>query len=323
MKRLLFMPLVLVCLGCGEGNDPVALVAQIEAVSKALPNVTPGQIQRAKDAAAQLGRLGAVAVPAMIEGLGSGDRMMRELLAPAFAEIGAPAVAPLTAAAADKNAHRRHGAIEGLFWLMQKKVDISSAVPALKTAVADADALVRRAALTVLNELRIEGTDPLLVAGLKDTDREVRRMAALTLSLRRAAPAAEQAAIPPRFLLRPTELRLIPPAAMPALIALLEDDDQYLQLYAAKALGKFGSAAKAAAPRIAGLMEIHGEQKGVNGFGGYEFAEALVAIGPEAIAPLQGLLQSNKVDVRTRARRALEKLAQAHPAAQEALKAKD
>lgn len=301
MKCTLALTFVFYLGGCGRSNDPGSLISEIEAAAKAGADVTPDQVERAKDAAARLGRLGPAAVPAMIEGLGNSDMFVRDLLVRALAEIGAPGVAPLTAAIGDRNAHRRRGAIEALQGLaLFKKVDIKSAVPALKSASTDSDALVRRAALGTLSVALADTGDSQLVAALKDTHPSVRVFAARSLAYLPGRP--------------------VPLEALPALMAALEDDDRHVQLFAATALGKLGPEAKAAAPRIARLLEDHGEKDGRNGFGGYEFANALVGIGPDAIVPLKDLLRSKKTDVRSRARRALETLGRSHPAALEALK---
>jgi HEAT repeat protein len=314
MKGILFLGLVVLLAGCGGGNDPAALVGQIEAAAKLGPSITPDQLKRAQEASSKLARLGAAAIPAMLEGLGSTERMTRELLVPAFAQIGAPAVASLTAAIADKSPQRRRGAIDALFVLtMHEQVDMTPAVPALKAALTDADAEVRRSALGMLAVVLEEAADPLLIAALKDTDRGVRVSAAQSFALRRSGgqPAPKlpgDLTAMGRIAIRSGANRQVPPEAAPALIAALEDNDQYVQVAAAQALGKLGPMAQSAAPRIAQLLEHHGEHKGKNGFGGHDFANALVGIGPAAIVPLKGLLESKKADVRARAQQALERL---------------
>lgn len=327
MKCLPFLSSIVLFVGCGGGNDPASLVGQIETASKAGSKVTPDQAKRAQDAVVKLGRLGPPAIPAMIDGLGNEERSAREMLVPAFAEIGEPAVAPLTTAVAAKSSHRRRGAIDALYALSTfKQVDVSSAVPALKTAMTDADAGVRGAALATLCVVLPEEADQLLIAALKDTHAHVRRSSAQLFSVRRAVgQPAQKGPLPPELAGRNRVADLaganrpVPPEAAPALIGALDDGDQYVRLAAAQALGKLGPAAKAAAPRIAQLLEDHGEQQGQNGFGGHEFATALVGLGPEAIRPLKSLLQSKKADVRARVRQSLKALARTHPAALEPL----
>lgn len=110
---------------------------------------------------------------------------------------------------------------------------------------------------------------------------------------------------------RPAEvLQRIDAADVPALKALLNDEDWLVRLDAAEALGKIGPRAKTTIPDLMRLL------KDQNVLLSYAAAEALGKMGPQVIRPLTELLKAKDKDVRWAA---MEALRQVGPAAVPAL----
>jgi HEAT repeat protein len=123
---------------------PAAALAPLAAVLADGPGVGAREA-----AAAALARIGAPAVPALVERLGAEDPDLRQAAAGVLAAIAdARAVAPLTARLADPDPNVRAAAAEAL-----GKIGGPAAVATLRAAVESDDATLRLAAVEALGEL--------------------------------------------------------------------------------------------------------------------------------------------------------------------------
>ena len=137
----------------------------------------------------------------------------------ALSVVGAPAVAPLSAAMGDGEWAVRAAAADTLGNIGARA---KPAVPVLLRALADASIWVRRNTIEALGTIGCATGGVLagLLAALQDEDHRVRRNAAIALS-KIARPGANE--------------------AVPGLLQTLIRDDRYVSFYAATALGRIGT----------------------------------------------------------------------------------
>jgi HEAT repeat protein len=154
--------------------------------------------------------------------------------------------------------------------------DTARVVRVARRALRDADAQVRRWAVTLLKDVSSSSREaaapavPDLTDALRDRDNAVRIEAALTLR-NQGCPA-----------------RLI----IPALIEALKDDDHVLCRGAADALGLFGPEAGAAIGQLVSVLKENGEAS-------LSASEALAKIGPAAVPALAELVRGRDPGIRT------------------------
>jgi HEAT repeat protein len=201
-----------------------------------------------------LGAGGPEDVPALLEGLRSGEARARVEAADDLGLIGPPAkdaVPALRAALKDTDGLVRARAAGALARIEQ---DSQTAVPALLPLLRDPAAATRRTAANVLGEVGPEAEEavPALVAALRDEDAGVRWAAAEALG--RIGPDAEE--------------------AVPALAAALSDPA--VHAIAIDALGGIGSSARAVVPAL--LKDFDGPDPVLRRLA----ALALVRIDPSA-----------------------------------------
>ncbi|MFN0199526.1 MAG: HEAT repeat domain-containing protein [Planctomycetaceae bacterium] len=307
MKRLYVLTLAFGLVGCG-GDDPESLVARIQSLS-AVPINSQREAEGVSASLAEttkkLSEHGEAALPAMIEGLGTENVLTLQTLANAFLDIGAPAVPHLIAAISDPEPLRRKTALDVLLLLhLQNQIDISTAVPQLETATKDSDNRVRQSALSGLYIVAPDVGLPVLLAAINDPDVEIRKNVVQALSMGRAESDPIQQSTP--YLEAAGINRLIPAEAAPALIAALDDENEFVRKYAVVALSKLGTHAEPALPRIKELMVTEPSN---------ELGQAFVGIGPAAIETLKELMEHKNPNVKPRARVAMSLLARKHPAA--------
>ena len=190
-------------------------------------------------AARALGGIGSgahEAVPALVDNLGHDDAAVRREAVDALGNIGLPAKTKLLAAVAGERAKIRAGALMALGQIGKPAAD---AAPILFDRLPqERDPDVRAALLTALSRLGAEPNllVPVLIGGLKEENEQVRTAAVNGLVVLRAAY----------------------PQSLPALIALLRDDNPLLSQRAAEVLGSIGSAA---APAAAALVSVASERR--------------------------------------------------------------
>lgn len=197
---------------------------------------------------------------------------------------------------------------------------------ALRSALHDGDAGVRRAAAWAAGRLGPEGSSllPDLTIALGDAEESVRRQAAQALGAmgdgaQPSTPALFRALADERESVRweaalaLARLKLSAPRDVPALMAALRSADAYVRGFAAWSLGGMGPAAREAIPALIEALD------GEDGYGRGGAAAALAKMGPvakDAVPALMRGLQSDDGDRRWKAARTLGRIG---PAAQEAV----
>lgn len=217
---------------------------------------------------------------------------------------------------------RRAGGLSA--WL-EGKGSGPGTLPALREALHDGDADVRRSAAWAAERLGPEGSllFPQLSKALGDAEEEVRRQAAQALGAlgeaESSTPALFGALSDQRESVRwaaalaLTRLQSVQPRDVPALIAALGSDDAYVRGFAAWTLGELGPAAREAIPALIEALD------GKDGYGRGGAVAALAKMGPAASAAVPALmrgLQSDDGDRRWKAARTLGRIG---PAAQAAV----
>ncbi|MGP0065173.1 MAG: HEAT repeat domain-containing protein, partial [Isosphaeraceae bacterium] len=225
-----------------------------------------------------LGRIGPdaeAAVPDLIPLLGDKSDRIRREAALALGRIGPAAVAPLIAAADDKDAVVRAGAMRGLGHLPSPTDQVH---PAILKCTHDAVAEVRAAAVTAMARLSLP--DDVLLSVLEENlrhDDESVRLAAINLLVERRA--------------------LLAPMA-PGLESLLKAKPDGVSRHAAFLLGKIG------APAVPRLLEaLRDERSRID-----QIAEALAQIGRPAVGLLSQAVKAPEPRVRRGAALALGRI---------------
>jgi HEAT repeat protein len=192
----------------GAIGDPQAVPALIVALGD-WGDWWSENVRRA--AAEALVRIGAPAVPALIQALGDRSENVRRAAAEALVRIGAPAVPALIQALGDDEFRVRRAAAEALVRIG------APAVPALIQALGDRSENVRRAAAEALGAIGDPQAIPALIQALGDSDSAVRAVSAEALGA------------------------IGDPQAVPPLIQALGDSDWDVRRAAAEALGRLGN----------------------------------------------------------------------------------
>ncbi len=247
-------------------------------------------VRRSK-CAAMLGTAGNKAqraVPYLVKMAADSDQVARLAAMEALPKIGAPArddAAELGKLLSDKSPDVRGRAAEALALMG------ADAQPAVKPVLAALQQMpepaVRRAALITLGKAGSADHDavfPVLVAGLKDSDGEIRGAAAEGLKAFTTTAAD-----------------------VPVLVELLANANFEVRAGAAEALGRLGPQAKAAVPKLTEAL--------TSGRSAVAAAEALGKIGAEARGAAPKLLDALRADDETLGRAAAAALAQLMPLA--------
>lgn len=198
----------------------------------------------------------APALPALIENLSNGDQDFRRELVEALSLIGAPAVKPLTEALASSDAKTREGAALALGQIGRGAGEAGSAL--LTNAERDQDSAAKAAALGALPRVGApaERVVPLLLGAIHSNDEQMRRVATNALLTTRSFGER----------------------AVSLLVEDLKSPDAGMRQRAAQILGRMSATAKAAIPAlIAKAKQEAGEPV---------YAAALAQIGLPALDPL-------------------------------------
>ncbi len=285
--------------------------AAAEALGKIGAPAVPALIQALQDededvrraAAWALGQIGdRQAVPALIQALQDENEDVRRAAALSLGKIGAPAVPALLQALQDEDEDVRRAAVSVL-----RQIGDPQAVPPLLQALQHENKDVRRVAVWALGEIGVPAV-PALIQALRNEDEDVRRPAGVALWKigAPAVPALLQA-------LRDEDKdnvrraaiwtlgKIGDPQAVPALIQALQDEDKDVREAAAEALGQIGD--PQAVPAL--IQASRDEDWLVRGAA----AKALGQIGdPQAVSTLIQALGDEYENVRQKAVAALEKI---------------
>ena len=189
-------------------------------------------------AAKALGEMGGRsrdAIPALIENLGHSDEELRSEVIETLGLIGAEAVAPLTKSLSWPDPRLRSGSARALAAI---GTAAATAGPEILTQLqSEKESAVRAALFTALPRVGLpqEQIVPPLVKAFRNGDEEIQSVALNAL-----------------LTIRPAEKLVVP-----ALAALLMDSQAGISERAALALGRFGSAARLALPRLVVFAEQH------------------------------------------------------------------
>ncbi len=274
------------------------------------------------------GRMGAPAVPALLEALRGRHVKLRETVIGALGAIGGPAaVEALGETIGDDRSSVRQAAVRAL-----ARTAGAAAIPALARALAHKDPMTRRCAADALGTLKEAGAVAAIRVALTDRDRTVRESAVRALSAIGSPEAASalvaglheggrdlQAAISSAlktFEWTPTgsaeravhaaihgrfdEAAVQGPVAVEPLVAALGDRDPSLRLGALAALGRLADA-RAAATIAASFKDPDANLRRAA-------ADALAAIGPSASDTVLEALGDRTPTVRAAAERALSEI---------------
>jgi HEAT repeat protein len=320
----------------GRIEDVSATPLLLEAVKGAdhVPDQDGAAAVRAA-AVEALGRIGAPAVPALLEALHGRHVKLRETAIGALGAIGGPAaVAALGEMVADDRSSVRQAAMAALVRAagqaaipalatalahkdpMTRKcaadtlgtLHESSAVTAVRTALSDRDRTVRDAAVRALSAIGRPEAVSALVAGMRTGERDLQAAIASALKSFEWAPAdaserVVHAAVHGRF----DEAASAGADAVEPLVAVLADRDPSMRQGALAALGRLADARAAAA--IAVLF------KDPDTTVRQAAADALAAIGPAAAETLLESLRDRTATVRAAAGRALSLIGESRVAA--------
>jgi HEAT repeat protein len=242
-------------------------------------------------------------VAALVKDLSAKDESVRLNAALELGKLGKPAVEPVAAALADKDADTRYYAVWALGLLGP---DARDKTPDVIKLLRDADAHVRRKAIYSLGRIGpAQDAVPALIRVFADDDPDLRAAAedACARFGKAAVPAlikaAESAERPLRFHGILTLGRIGPDAgdALPVLTVLLNGKDQRLAFEAAAALAKLG---KQSLPALTAALNSDNHHLR------HDAVEAIAKIeGREAIVALVDALKSPYADVRWRAAQGL------------------
>ncbi len=218
----------------------------------------------ASRALGQMGPLAKDAVPALIKNLGDPQDTLRDESTDALSQIGPDAGPALVAALQDADPHRRAGAANALARLDPPFRSAANEVE--QAAQKEKDATALAALFTALPRTGVSPDRSVtIILPAVTGDDETLRHAALNALL---------------------ETRALRQAAVPKLAASLKDAKPAAREYAARALGRIGPGAADALPALVEATRASG--------GAPAFAGALAEIGPKALPPLLAILQNGK-----------------------------
>jgi len=214
-----------------------------------------------------LAGIGEPVVPSLISALDHPDKTVRGEARSALGRIGTPAIPALVQALRSGSATAKN---EAAMALGSAGRHSQVAVAALIDALDDGSQEVRDSAIRSLAHQGSEAVDPLIqVLRSKDSHPDPR---GAVETLRRIGPAA-QPAIPAladhvgTYITMTEEvmkaLSSIGETAVPTLIGFLEHEKAYVRSFAARALGKIGSPARPALPRLQELMASDDEKDSI------------------------------------------------------------
>ena len=246
-----------------------------------------------------LSRIGATAVPPLIQALGETDDSLRAGAAHALGGIGPAAhdaIPALIKNLANNQDYVRDETAQALGLIG------SDAGPALVAALQDSEARRRAGAATALAQMDPpfrDGAKEIEQTASKENDPAVR--AALLAALPRSGVAPDHcvALLLPAVTGEDENLRhaalnallgasAMRPVAVPKLAALLKDKNPAVREHAARALGRIGPGAAEALPA---LLEAARAADGAPAY-----ADALAQVGPKALPALLDILQKKKPD---------------------------
>lgn len=253
MRRLPFFLLLLVLSACQQSNEPVDLQA-LAGKARGGDNAALSKLVEllAVDANGVNGQvytivteLGAGAVPALLNKVNSADKVQREHVIAALGSLRAQeAIAPIAQVLGDKSLGRRYVAA----WALGE-IGEAAGIPALLSALNDADTEVRKYATRALIKLNQSAVEPLIAylatappqggAGAIRALGDIADPRALTPLLAQVNGANREEV----FLALG---KLKDPRAEGALLKGLADPDWQARMNAAMALGPIGSAAAVA-----------------------------------------------------------------------------
>jgi HEAT repeat protein len=239
--------------------------AAAEEAAPALVDATTDENDRVRAKAVEaLGKIGehaaAIAIPGLVRALRDRDNWVSALAAEALGQMGESAdgaIPALVRSLSHPNAHVRRNAAEALGKMSGSAV---AARPSLEKAALDEDGGVRGQAIHALGAIGVPtlASTQAVAAGLQDLDPQV-RAAAVEAVGQWAEPSAPVLATVLLLLddandqVKVQVTKVLPglAGATPAVIdglcrRLLEDDSDWVQVYAALALGKLGPSAAAA-----------------------------------------------------------------------------
>lgn len=230
--------------------------------------LTSADLRVSQGAARALGAMGSGAaevVPGLVQALASPSAELRAEAVDALVSIGASSLAPLQASLSSENPKVRESSARALGGLGQAAEATTAALSLV--AEKDADSAVRAAAIAALVRTATDSSAcmPSLVQGLRSSDEVV---------VHAAVNAFTQ--------MHPISL------SVSQLQLLLTDDEITLRPKAARALGRIGSRAKAAAPALAAAAKAAPTEP--------VFAAALGQLGPDILPLLQQELQAALAD---------------------------
>lgn len=172
-------------------EDPIFRIDLAEALwrvarhERAVPflidQVRAGKQQGGFEAAEALGSIASenpdLAIPALVEALGSGNDDIARSVARSLGRMGTPVLAPLNEAFSSERVNVRCHAVEAYSWMGP------AGASGLIGALSDASPLVRRAAARGLGRLgpEVAAAEPALLQAVNDSDPQVRTTAATAL----------------------------------------------------------------------------------------------------------------------------------------------
>jgi HEAT repeat protein len=166
MRRLPFFLLLLALSACQQSNEPVDLQALAGkarggdngALSKLVELLAVDANGVNDQVYAIVTELGAGAVPALLNKVNSADKVQREHVIAALGSLRTPeAIAPISQVLADKSLGRRYVAA----WALGE-IGEPAGIPALLSALNDADSEVRKYATRALIKLNQSAVEPLI-----------------------------------------------------------------------------------------------------------------------------------------------------------------
>ncbi len=232
------------------------------------------------------------AVDALIEAMNDEGIWVHITIRRELCRIGAPAVPALVEALKDERWLVRKGAAMALGELRR---EATGCAPALLQALKDERSEVRAAAAEALGQIDAPADEvvPALVRALQDEERSVRFQAGKALALlgrpEEGVPVLildlehEEAYLRRRAASALGEIGPAAEAAVPSLEKALKDDNEHVRQAAAVALGRIGPAAKEAVPALEEALKDKDEEISVRSAAG----AALAKLGfPDRVVPV-------------------------------------
>jgi len=285
---MIFLTLLVSTAAAQTGADSINIAVDSLFVRASSINVYYADlVQPSKEA---LGRMGASAVPRLVEKMRTQDAREMQALEDVFKLIGPPAVPQLVDVLGSENVYRRRlavrilgelkdsSSVEGLLKYIDDddfrmragvisalgKVGHKRAIPKMREALRDQDYLVRTSAAVALSNFKDSSNVIPLIKALSDKYYGVRYSAALALSNigKPAVRLIVDALKLPGDTLAYYQLieiagNLADPRFLEPLVKIVNSDDPYARAFAAKALGKLGSEAAMKALQDRYEIETH------------------------------------------------------------------